>query len=76
MNSTLHEILNNERVNKKLHYLFSPAYYENIRPILRKMKLKHMVKLEKSRRNRVMLAYTYVSKGDFRQKVFCAAPIC
>ena len=25
-----------------------------------------MVKLEKRRRNRVMLAYTYVSKGDFR----------
>ncbi len=48
MNSTLHEILNNERVNKKLHYLFSPAYYENIRPILRKMKLKHMVKFAKT----------------------------
>lgn len=48
MNNSLKEILENERVNKKLHYLFSPAYYENIRPLMRKMKLKHMVKLAKT----------------------------
>lgn len=48
MNSSLKEILENERVNKKLHYLFSPVYYENIRPFMQKMKLKHMVKLVKT----------------------------
>lgn len=48
MNSTLNEILNNERVNKKLHYLFSPDYYGSIRPMFRKMKLKHMIKLVKT----------------------------
>lgn len=48
MNSTLNEILTNERVNKKLHYLFSPSYYENIRPFMRKLKLKNMVKFVKT----------------------------
>lgn len=48
MNNTLKEILENERVNKKLHCLFSPVYYENIRPLMRKMKLKHMVRLAKT----------------------------
>lgn len=47
MNSTLEEILNNERV-KKLNYLFSPSYYANIGKFLRKRKLKHMVKLVKT----------------------------
>lgn len=48
MNTSLEDILKNERVNKKLHYLFSPLYYENIKPLMRKMKLKHMVKLVKT----------------------------
>ena len=48
MNSSLKEILENERVKKKLHYLFSPAYYEGIWPLWRKMKLKHMVKFAKT----------------------------
>ena len=48
MNSSLYEILNNERVNKKLHYLFSPLYYENIRPFFQKLKLKHMIRLVKT----------------------------
>jgi len=47
MNSSLEEILNNERM-KKLNYLFSPAYYANIGKFLRKRKLKYMVKLAKT----------------------------
>lgn len=48
INSSLKEILENERVNKKLNYLFSPLYYENIRPMFRKMKLKNMVRFAKT----------------------------
>lgn len=48
MNSSLEEILDNERLNKKINYLFSPDYYANIGKFLRKRKLKHMVKLVKT----------------------------
>lgn len=48
MNTSLEEILSNERVNKKLNLLFSPLYYESIKPFFRKMKLKNMVKLVKT----------------------------
>ena len=48
MNSSLKEILENERVNKKLNYIFSSLYYSNIRPMFQKMKLKHMVRFVKT----------------------------
>ena len=48
MNSSLKEILENERVNKKLNYLFSSLYYSNVRPMFKKMKLKHMVRFVKT----------------------------
>lgn len=48
MNTTLKEILENERVNKKLNYMFSELYYKDIRPMFRKMKLKNMVKFVKT----------------------------
>jgi len=48
MNSTLSEILNNERMQKKLEYIFNPVYYAAIRPAFRKMKLKTMVKFVKT----------------------------
>lgn len=48
MNSTLEEILTNERMTKKLEYIFNPIYYASIKPMFRKMKLKHMVKLVKT----------------------------
>lgn len=48
MNDSLEDILNNERINKKLHNLFSPVYYADIKKMFRKMKLKHMVKLCKT----------------------------
>jgi len=48
LNHSLNDILNNERVNKKLHLLFSPRYYEQVGTLARKMKLKHMVKFSKT----------------------------
>lgn len=48
MNSTLKEILENERVNKKLNYMFSELYYKDIRPMFQKMKLKNMIKFVKT----------------------------
>ena len=48
LNNSLNDILNNERVNKKLHFLFSPRYYENVGGMARKMKLKHMMKFTKT----------------------------
>ena len=48
MNTTLKEILENERVNKKLNYMFSELYYKDIRPMFRKMKLKNMIKFVKT----------------------------
>lgn len=48
MNTTLKEILENERVNKKLNYMFSDIYYKDIRPMFRRMKLKNMVKFVKT----------------------------
>lgn len=48
LNTTLKEILENERVNKKLNYMFSDIYYKDIRPMFRRMKLKNMVKFVKT----------------------------
>lgn len=48
MNSSLKEILENERINKKLNYIFSELYYRDIKPVFRKMKLKNMVKFVKT----------------------------
>lgn len=48
MNSTLKDILENERVNKKLNYMFSELYYKDIRLMFQKMKLKNMVKFVKT----------------------------
>ncbi len=48
LNNSLNDIINNERVNKKLHLLFSPRYYENLGNMARKMKLKHMMKFTKT----------------------------
>lgn len=36
MNSTLKDILENERVNKKLNYMFSELYYKDIRLMFRR----------------------------------------
>lgn len=48
LNSTLDEILYNERVSKKIEYIFNPIYIQNIKPFLRKMKLKNMAKVAKT----------------------------
>lgn len=48
MNHSLKDIIENERVNKKLNYMFSELYYKDIRPMFCKMKLKNMVKFVKT----------------------------
>lgn len=48
MHSTMAEILNNERLQKKLDYIFNPIYYASIKPMFRKMKLKNMVRFAKT----------------------------
>ena len=48
LNDTLNDILVNERVCKKIDYIFNPIYYQNIKPMFRKMKLKNMIRFVKT----------------------------
>lgn len=65
LNSTLNEILENERMEKKLSYIFNPIYYQTIRPMFRKMKLKNMVKFAKTPWGNVFPAEGFLRCANF-----------
>lgn len=65
LNDSLDSILENERVSRKIGYLFSPLYYEDIRPMFRKMKLKHMVRFVKTPWGRPFPAEGFIRCANF-----------
>lgn len=65
MKDSLEDILNNERICKKINYIFSPIHYEHIKPMFRKMKLKNMVKFSKNSEGKTFPAEGFLRCANF-----------
>ncbi len=65
LNDTLNDILVNERVCKKIDYIFNPIYYQNIKPMFRKMKLKNMIRFVKTPWGRPFPAEGFLRCANF-----------